>query len=400
MLGTRTRLCDSSAMTKTRLFRAFTALALLTGGSLACAVTMRNSIPTAPLSAAPFTTEVMAQFVEPWAMAFLPDSPLALVTEKRGRLLLWSETGPIRPVAGMPAVDYGGQGGLGDVILSPHFAKDGLIYLSWVEAGADDRRGAVVARARLILGDSPRLADLKIIWRQQPKVSGRGHFSHRMLLSPDGRHLFIASGDRQKLDPAQDMTSDLGKILRLLPDGTAAPGNPFAAKGGPARAYWSIGHRNILGMAFDNRGHLWSMEHGPAGGDELNRVRPGGNYGWPHVSEGDHYSGLPIADHATRPAYIAPSLSFTPVIAPGGMIFYDGARFPAWRGQLLIAAMKPGGIVRVSIRDGKVREEARYATEHRIRGIATRQDGSIWLLEDRADGRLLRLTPKQPDQTP
>lgn len=333
---------------------------------------------------APFTVTEVATFDEPWAMAFIPGTPLALVTEKKGRLLLWEEGGAVRPVAGVPSVDYGGQGGFGDVALSPRFAEDGLVYLSWAEAGGDDTRGAVVARARLVLAGEPRLEGLQVIWRQTPKVTGRGHYSHRLAFAPDGKALYIASGERQKMQPAQDPASDLGKVIRL----------PIDAQGQPGTAErLSLGHRNILGLAFDAQGRLWDVEHGPAGGDELNLVKPGANYGWPIVSQGDHYNGTKIPRHATRPEFAAPAISWNPVIAPGGMVFYKGSLFPAWRGQALIAALGVPGLVRVSITGETAREEARYQLDRRIRAIAEREDCSIWLLEDGEDGHLLKLTP-------
>jgi glucose/arabinose dehydrogenase len=344
----------------------------------------------------PFAISVAAQFDEPWAIAFLPGTKQALVTEKKGKLKLWEEGGQTRDVAGVPNVDYGGQGGFGDVVLAPDYASTGTIYLSWVEAGEGDTRGAVVGRGKLVLGAAPKLEDLKVIWRQEPKVAGRGHFSHRIAFSPDGRYLFIASGERQKMTPAQDMGQNLGKIVRLLPDGSPAPGNPFADKGGVTAQIWSLGHRNILGLKFDAQGQLWDVEHGPAGGDELNRVEPGSNYGWPIVSNGDHYDGKPIPRHPTRPEFAAPAISWNPVIAPGDFIFYNGNGFPAWKGEVLIAAMKPSALVRVALDGTKAREVARYPMTQRIRDIDQREDGTLWLLEDGEDkgaGRLLKLTP-------
>ncbi|MGH6787579.1 MAG: PQQ-dependent sugar dehydrogenase [Novosphingobium sp.] len=354
-------------------------------------------------AAAPFTVTEVARFKEPWAIAFLPGTPYALVTEQAGKLKLWEEGGEVVDVLGVPPVAYGGQGGLGDVVLAPDFASTGAIYLSWAEtddlgsgsgAGADTR-GAVVAKARLDLEHfAPRLADLQVIWRQTPKVTGRGHYSHRMAFSPDGKYLFVASGERQKFTPAQDMAQNLGKIVRLLPDGTPAPGNPFAAQGGIAAQVWTLGHRNILGIKFDAQGRLWETEHGPAGGDEIDLVEPGKNYGWPLVSEGDHYDGRDIPPHASRPDLAAPAVSWNPVIGPGDFIFYRGDKFPAWRGQAIIAGLVSQGLVRVAIDGAKAREVARYPLGQRIRAIAEREDGTIWLLEDDPGGRLLKLTPK------
>lgn len=344
-----------------------------------------------------FTVSEVANFDEPWAIAFIPGTRYALITEKKGKLKLWEEGGKIRDVAGVPTVDYGGQGGFGDVVLAPDFATSGMVYLSWAEAGSNDTRAAAVGRAKLVLDRNPRLEGLEVIWRQQPKVSGSGHYSHRIAFSPDGQYIFIASGDRQKMEPAQDMNSTLGKIVRLLPDGTPAPGNPFADRGGVAAQIWSLGHRNILGLKFDSQGQLWGLEHGPAGGDELNRIEPGKNYGWPAVSEGKHYDGRAIPSHSTRPEFTPALIYWTPVIAPGNFIFYRGSAFPEWRGQALIAAMNTGGLVRVAIDGTAAREVGRYPMENRIRDIAEREDGSIWLLEDgekSSAGRLLKLSPK------
>lgn len=348
-----------------------------------------------------FTVTEIARFDEPWAMAFLPGTPFALITERKGRLKLWQEGGEVREVDGVPQVAYAGQGGLGDVALAPDFATSGLVYLTWAEPGDSGTRGAALGRARLVLEGAPRLEGLQVIWRQQPKVTGAGHYSHRIAFSPDGRYLFLASGERQKFTPAQDMGVNLGKILRLLPDGTPAPGNPFAGAsdgkgGGVTSQIWTLGHRNVLGLKFDDTGRLWGLEHGPRGGDELNLVKAGQNYGWPLVSNGNHYDGRAIPRHATRPDLAAPAISWNPVIAPGDFIFYRGSKFPAWRGQAVIAAMQPAGIVRVAIDGESAREIARTPLPHRIREIVEREDGSVWLLEDGKEtgaGRLLQLAP-------
>lgn len=349
---------------------------------------------TEPAAAGIVVTDVAA-FDEPWAMAFLPGTNMALITEKAGKLKLWREgDAAAREVSGAPKVDYGGQGGFGDVVASPDFAATGLVYLSWVEAGQGNTRGAVVARAKLVLGEKPSLEGLSIIWRQFPKVSGKGHYSHRMAFSPDGKYLFVTSGDRQKFTPAQDLNVNLGKVLRLLPDGTPAPGNPFADKGGVSAQIWSYGHRNLLGIAFTPDGRLWDIEHGPAGGDEINLVEPSKNYGWPLVSGGDHYDGKPIPRSATRPDLAQPAINWTPVIAPGNMIFYTGKSFPQWQGQGLIAALGAGGIVRVGIDGDKVRELERIDLGNRIREIEQAPDGSVYVLEDGEGAKLRRITPK------
>lgn len=342
----------------------------------------------------PFRTEVLAEFDEPWAMAFLPDDRL-LVTEKKGRLLVVStDDGSVVNVSGMPNVDYGGQGGLGDVALHPDFVDNQQIYLSFVEAGEDDIRGAVVIRASLDLTDNnASLNDVNLIWRQDPKVTGRGHYAHRLLFSDDG-YLFVSSGDRQKFDPAQDMSGNLGKILRLNDDGSIPEDNPFAGRGGVTAQIWSLGHRNPLGMAFDVDGQLWNIEMGPRGGDELNRVLRGENYGYPIVSNGRHYSGKDIPDHDTRPEFEAPKVWWTPVISPGDFIVYSGALFPDWQGDGFIAGLSSEALVRIEFDGENAVEAERFAMGKRIRAVAQGPDGAIWVLEDKSGGRLLKLMPR------
>ena len=344
----------------------------------------------------PFSVEPVASFDEPWAMAFLPDGRL-LVTEKAGRLIVVDREGnKSQPLSGMPEVDYGGQGGLGDVVLHPDFASNRLLYLSYVESGDGDTRGAAVARGVLELAtDGGTLSDVEVIWRQEPKVTGRGHYGHRLLFDDDG-YLFISSGDRQKFDPAQDMSGNLGKIVRLRDDGSVPEDNPFYADGGVTAQIWSLGHRNPLGMAFDLDGQLWNIEMGPKGGDELNRVVRRENYGYPIVSNGDHYSGEEIPDHDTRPEFAAPAVWWTPAISPGGFIVYDGALFPEWRGDGFIAGLSSQSLVRVEFDGDTAREAQRFDMGKRMRAVLQGPDGAIWMLEDKAGGRLLRLTPAAP----
>jgi glucose/arabinose dehydrogenase len=358
---------------------------------------------TAPAVAEPpFAIQPVATLDEPWAMAFLPDGRM-LVTEKKGSLRVVTAQGQkSRPVTGTPRVDYGGQGGFGDVALSPDFANDGIVYLSWAEAGEGDTRGAAVGRARLVIGPGAqggRLEGLQVIWRQEPKTTGRGHYSHRLAFSPDGRFLFIAAGDRQKITPAQDPDQLLGKIVRLTPTGGIPSDNPNYDQGRLRAQWWSTGHRNILGMAFDAQGRLWEVEHGPAGGDELNLVKRGANYGWPVVSNGDHYDGRPIPRHRTRPEFEAPKVTWNPVIAPGDMAFVSGPMFPAWRDNLLVAGLGSQALVRVTFSGETAREAERWEFDNRLRDVAVARDGAIWLLEDGDGGRLLRLTPKAGAQT-
>lgn len=327
-------------------------------------------------------------------MAILPGAQAALVTERGGTLKLWRQGAGSVNVAGTPKVDYGGQGGLGDVVLAPDFARTGTVYLSWAEAGKADTRGAAVGRARLVQGPSPHLEGLTVIWRQAPKVSGSGHYSHRITFSPDGKYLFLSSGERQKFTPAQDLATNLGKIVRLLPDGAPAPGNPWASKGGVTAQIWSYGHRNVLGLKFDAQGRLWDLEHGPKGGDELNLVKPGQNYGWPLVSDGDHYDGKSIPRNATRPDLAQPAISWNPVIAPGDFIFHSGKGFPQWKGHALIPGLGSEALVDVRIDGDKATEVGRFDFGKRLRAIAEAPDGAVWLLEDGSGARLLRLSPK------
>ncbi len=347
-----------------------------------------------------FKAVSLGAFDEPWAAEFAPGTSVLFITEKSGTMkFVDTAIGRTGTVTGMPEVDYGGQGGLGDVAFLPSESSDALgrrtIYLTWAEAGEGDTRGAALGKGTLVCEqvDACTVEDLSVIWRQQPKVTGRGHYSHRIAFSPDGQHLFLASGDRQKMEPAQDLSNNLGSVLRLTLDGKPAPGNPFADRGSPSDQIWSYGHRNILGLRFDAQGRLWDLEHGPAGGDELNLVVQGENYGWPVVSDGVHYNGDPIPDHSTRPEFHAPALSWDPVIAPGDFVFYSGKLWPEWQGQAIIGAMKPTAIVRVAIEGDKATEVARYPFEKRVREILEGADGALWILEDGEGGRLIKLTP-------
>jgi glucose/arabinose dehydrogenase len=340
-----------------------------------------------------FTVTPLATFREPWAMAFLPDERL-LVTEKRGALKLHSfASGQAIDVAGVPAVEYGGQGGLGDVALHPEFATNGLVYLSYAESGERGTAGAAVARARLVEADGrARLDGLTVVWRQQPKVDGRGHYGHRIAFGPDG-FLYISSGERQKFTPAQDLQQTLGKIVRLNDDGSVPADNPFAARGGVAAQVWSLGHRNPLGLAFDAQGQLWNVEMGPAGGDELNLVRRGADYGYPTVSNGNHYGGGNIPDHDTRPEFAAPAVFWNPVISPSSLLFYSGDEFPQWRGNAFIGGLSSESLVRIEFGpNGSAREAERFRMGERIRAVEQGPDGALWLLED--GGRLLRLSAR------
>lgn len=357
----------------------------------------------APAASAPEVTEIphgdgfataeVAKFASPWAMTFLPDGRL-LVTEMRGTLrLLDIERNSTGTISGVPEVVHGGQGGLGDVVLHPQFDDNRLVYISYVEPG-EDGRGAAVARARFSLDDQGggALEDLEVIWRQTPKKSGSGHFGQRIAFDRDGM-LWISSSERQEFDPAQDMGTNLGKIVRLNDDGSVPEDNPFADRGGVAAQVWSLGHRNILGLAFDDEGRLWAHEMGPKGGDELNLIERGANYGYPIVSNGDHYDGTPIPDHDTRPEFRAPVISWTPVISPSGFIIYDGDLFPDWKGGGFIGGLSSQSLVRVEFQGERAHEAQRFDMQRRIREVEQGPDGAIWLLEDGSEGWLLKLTP-------
>ena len=352
------------------------------------------------------TAETVARFNHPWAMTFLPDGTM-LVTEKRGQLLHVDRDGAKTEVGNLFDVAYGGQGGLGDVILDPDFAENRHIYLSYVESLDDGAtRGATVVRARLAMNDGkPALEDITRLWRQQPYRAGRGHFSHRLAFAPDNAthagDLFITSGERQKQTPAQAMDTNLGKIIRLEADGSVPADNPFTRDGELAREFYSIGHRNMLGIAFDADGALWTHEMGPAHGDELNKIEAGDNYGWPVVSEGDNYSGVAIPDHATRDEFNAPEVAWVPSIGPAGFVIYNGDLFEGWQGDGFIGGLVAKAIVRVTLDGDNSKEVARYGWGERIRELEQGPDGALWVLEDKAKGagddsmaaRLIRLTP-------
>ena len=342
-------------------------------------------------AAAPFKARALNTFNQPWAMTFLPDGR-ALVTQKSGALKLVTIGGSSVDVSGVPSVATGGQGGLGDVLLHPKFASNGFVYLSHVEAGNGDK-GAIVVRYRLTLTESgAALSDRKLIWTQT-KTTGDGHFAHRIAFGPDGK-LWITSGDRQKFDPAQDMASNLGKVVRLFDDGRVPTDNPFAQRGGVTAQIWTLGHRNPLGIAFDAKGQLWTHEMGPKGGDELNLIERGANYGYPLVSNGDHYDGRVIPDHVTRPEFNAPETTWNPVISPAGFVIYSGQAFPQWRGHGFIGGLSSEALVRVEFNGDTAREAARYPMGKRIREVEQGPNGELYVLEDGPDGRLLRLEPK------
>ncbi|WP_321390377.1 PQQ-dependent sugar dehydrogenase [uncultured Desulfuromusa sp.] len=337
--------------------------------------------------------ESFGSFNEPWAMTFLPSGNL-LVTEKRGSMLLVHlDDRSNVPVKGLPEVAYSGQGGVGDIILHPQYEKNHWIYLSYAEQDGAGKRGAVVARARLDPASvKPELEDFEVIWRQQPKVTGSGHYSHRLAFGPDG-YLFITSGERQKQAPAQSWEQNLGKVIRVYEDGSVPPDNPFQDKGELAKSFWTLGHRNLLGIAFDKQGQLWTHEMGPRDGDEFNLIIAGDNYGWPIVSWGDQYSGISIPDHDTRPEFHQPEAYWVPTIAPSGLIIYSGSMFPEWQGDAFIGGLRSKSLLRIKIEGEQAKEVERFAMDKRIREVEQGPKGAIWVLEDQNGGRLLRLTP-------
>lgn len=347
-----------------------------------------------------YSVETMGTFEEPWAIEFAPGTGVMFITEKAGALkVMDTATGEIGTVSGAPQVAYGGQGGFGDIAFLPSEAGGELtgrtMYLTWAEMGEDGKtRGAALGRGTLACDatDLCALEGLEVIWRQSPKVEGRGHYSHRIQISPDEQYLFVASGDRQKQTPAQDKTNTLGSMVRLNLDGTPAADNPFADEGGVTAEIWSYGHRNILGMDFDAEGRLWEIEHGPAGGDELNVVKRAANYGWPTRSNGDNYNGADIPDHTEDDGFTKPVIHWTPVIAPGDMIIYSGDMFAPWQGQALIAGLASEALVRVSIDGETATEEARMELGGRLRSVEQGPDGAIWVAEDGGEARLLKVS--------
>lgn len=336
----------------------------------------------------PFEFEPVARFERPWAVAALPQGGF-LVTEQAGRLRHVAADGEVSDIEGAPAVTDAGQVGLHDVALAPDFASSSMVYLTWVDGQGG---GALhLGRGRLDL-ERGLLDGLEVLWQATPS-GGNGHPGAIIAFGPDG-YLYLSSGDRQLGAPAQDLADHRGKILRLNGDGAPAAGNPFPE----APTIWTYGHRNPYGLIFDQDGRLWSHEMGPRGGDELNLIVAGQNYGWPAVSEGRRYSGLPIPDHATRPDVAAPKVAWVPSIAPSGMIIVtgsvEGAAFAPWQGSLLLGGLGSQALIRVEIDGTRAREVARWDMGRRIRDVVQGADGYVYLLEDGADGQLMRLRPQ------
>ena len=397
-----------------------------TGGSAVAATTSGNSN-----GARPFKTTDIATFDNPWAISFLPGSGLpltnsALVTEKTGHVWLVDVgTGKKLEVSGVPAVLYGGQGGLLDVAAAPTFAGDGLVYLTYSKPDGHGGSSLAMARAKLVLGSgSPRFDGLQVIW-QDPQGGEGGQFGGRIAFAPDGQTLFLTSGERQRFTPAQDPDQPVGKIFHLTLDGKPAADNPWAgkaasqvtmvtdppedteaAKTAQARAFhwtspnltpaetWSVGHRTPYGLAFAPDGRLWEAEAGPAGGDELNLIEKGKNYGWPLVSFGDNYNGVPIPRPGTRQDLVSPKVWWTPTVTPGGLLIYTGNKFPQWDGDALIPALNGQALIRVDINGADAKKADQWDMGARMRGIAQGPDGAVYVLQDGDGAKLLRLDPK------
>ena len=370
-----------------------TATALVAGVLLVFAsMTVIAEERTVESRSGPVKVETLADGLEnPWGMAFLPDGRV-LVTEKVGTLRIVDKKGAVSdPIKGVPEVAASGQGGLLDVALDPDFKTNSLVYLSYSEPG-DGGAGTAVARGKL---SDMTLDDVKVIFSQKPKVDGGNHFGSRLVFAPDGK-LFVTLGERFKFEPAQDLQSHLGKIVRINPDGSVPDDNPFVGKDDALPEIWSYGHRNVQGAAINPKtGKLWTIEFGPKGGDELNIPEPGKNYGWPVVSWGTHYDGEDIPNPPTQPEFTDAIYHWNPVISPSGMTFYTGDVFPDWQGNILIAGLSSTAIVRLTLDGDKVASEDRIAMGSRIRDVVQGPDGVVYALTDGGDGKLLRLTPEK-----
>ena len=379
--------------------------------ALALSQTSPKDVTLSPITSV--RIERLAALEFPWGMAYLPDGRL-LITEKPGRLRIFADGKLSAPVENVPTTAYrpkpGEQGGILDVAVDPEFEQNRFIYLSYSELApqpspqpddgdprfggfidlTDNRlMGGAVMRATL---DGNRLTETQVIWRQEPKTVGRGHFGHRLLFGRDGT-LFVTSGERMRFDPAQSLESNLGKVVRINRDGTIPKDNPFVGKPGARGDIWTVGHRNMLAAAIHPAtGQLWVVEMGPLGGDELNLIERGANYGWPVVSNGDNYDKSPIPDHGTRPEFKAPVRTWTPVISPSGALFYDGALFP-WRGSLVVGGLSSKALIRLTLEGTKVTGEERIDMQRRIRDVIQARDGGLLVITDDQNGELLRLTP-------
>ncbi|MDT1064293.1 PQQ-dependent sugar dehydrogenase [Paracoccus sp. CPCC 101403] len=339
----------------------------------------------------PFTITAVATLDTPWAIAMMPDGRM-LITEKPGRMFIVTPEGKKTSLDNVPKVEFVGQNGLLDVALAPDFASSNEFYITYLQPG-DQRGMLVLAKARLVEdATGARLEDFRKIWTQTPPNGGEQP-GGVIAFDPDGQHLFLALGDRMTAESAQNPDEARGKILRLNLDGTTPEDNPQFASGGVRAQTWTTGHRNPYGLAFDANGKLWSIEMGPFGGDEVNLIEPGKNYGWPEVSEGDNYDGTPIPRHATRPEFTPPLLYWSPIIAPTGMAFYQGDMFPEWKGSAFVGGLASELLVRLAFDDkGGVTEGNRWSIGGRVRDVAVAADGAIWAIEDTSEGRLWRLS--------
>ena len=366
---------------------------IMSAASLSAQAQAPKSPTPAPVNGV-IRAETVAKGLEhPWALEFMPDGRI-VVTERAGRVrIVDRESRLSKPLDGVPRVAARGQGGLLDVAVDPRFTENRLVYLSYAEPGEGTTAGTAVARGRLA---DDRLENVQLIYRQQPKVEGPNHFGSRLVFDRDGT-LFVTQGDRFAYrDRAQDLSSGLGKIIRINPDGSVPKNNPFVGRSAARPEIWSYGHRNIQSAAVHPQtGQLWTVEHGARGGDELNHPEPGKNYGWPVITYGIDYSGAKIGEGTTKEGMEQPVYYWDPVIAPSGMVFYTADTFPDWKGSLLIGSLTPGLLVRLTLKDGRVVREERYLGDlkERIRDVQQGPDGLIYLVTDRRDGRILRVRP-------
>jgi aldose sugar dehydrogenase len=347
-----------------------------------------------PITGALAVDTVAKGLANPWALEFLPDGRM-LVTERPGRLRIVDAAGHVSsPVAGVPSVNAVGQGGLLDVAIDPSFPSNRTIYLSFAQLGPNETAGTAVVRA--VLRDST-LDSVRVIYQQQPQVKGGNHFGSRIVFGRDGT-MWVTQGERfDYRNQAQDLSSDLGKIVRINRDGSVPRDNPFVARTGSRPEIWSYGHRNVQAAAMDPAtGQLWTVEHGAAGGDELNHPEAGKNYGWPVISYGRNYNRTPIGEGAVKSGMEQPVYYWDPVIAPSGMLFYTGDKFPDWKGNILVGGLASNALVRLVLDGGVVATEERYLHElhERIRDVCQGPDGYIYLITDSGNGLLLRVRPK------
>ncbi|GAB2458090.1 glucose dehydrogenase [Hymenobacter qilianensis] len=350
-------------------------------------------------STAAFEVTVLAKGLKnPWAVEPLPTGDL-LITEKPGMLRIVSATGKVgEPIKGLPEIYVSGQGGLLDVALSPNFKTDQTIYWSFSEPRGDKGNATSVAKG-VLSADRRSLSQVKVIFRALPAYDGDMHYGSRLAFGPDGM-LYVSLGERsdKEIRPqAQQMNSHMGKTLRITPDGKPAPDNPFIKQAGALPEIWTVGQRNVQATAFDAQGQLWSVDMGPQGGDELNRLEGGKNYGWPLVTFGEEYSGEPVPNSVTtKQGFVDPVYYWDPVIAPSGAQFYTGAAFPAWRGNLFVGALKDRELVRLQIENGRVTGEERLLSDRkqRVRDVKQGPDGALYVVTDEADGELWKIAPQ------